>query len=344
MRERLTFLAYLAGWRLVRALPERAAYALFDLIADVARRRGGRGVARLRSNLARAVPDASPAELDALTRDAMRSYLRYWCDAFRLPGWSHERVVRTIRLDGPGWPVARAAIASGRGVVLALAHQGNWDHAGAWSSLDWTPVTTVAERLRPEGLYRRFVRFREDLGMRILALDDEGVFRELHRTLSAGGFVPLLADRDLTSTGVPVRLLGQPARMAAGPAALALSSGAALFALSIWYERLPPGAPARWGIVAHFHPEVVPPPGPDAGSGRPERVAAMTQQVADGLSAGIAAHPADWHMLQRVFEADLESRPADGGTGDGDGDGTGGAAQEPQPAAETAAEPIDKAG
>jgi len=311
MRERLAFLAYLAGWRLVRALPERAAYALFDLIAAVAVRRGGRGVRRLRSNLARAVPAATPAELDALTREAMRSYLRYWCDAFRLPGWSRERVVGTTRLEGPGEAPARAAIAAGRGVVLALAHQGNWDHAGAWSTLDWAPVTTVAERLRPERLFRRFVRFREDLGMRILALDDDGVFRDLHRTLRAGGFVPLLADRDLTSTGVPVRLLGRPARMAAGPAALALSSGAALFALSIWYERLPPGAPARWGIVLHFHSEVVPPPGPDAGPGRAARVAAMTQQVADGLSAGIAAHPADWHMLQRVFEADLDERPAE---------------------------------
>ena len=305
MRERLAFLAYLAGWRLVRALPERLAYPLFTLIAEVAWRRDGAGVRRLRSNLARAVPGASPAELDALTRAGMRSYLRYWCDAFRLPGWSRERTVATIRLTGPGWAAAQEAYASGRGVVLGLAHQGNWDHAGAWSTHDWAPVTTVAERLRPEGLFRKFVRYREDLGMRVLALDGDGVFRDLHRTLSDGGFVPLLADRDLTSSGVPVTLLGEPARMAAGPAALALSSGAALFALSIFYERLPPGAPARWGIVAHFHPEVVPPPGPGTGPGRAERIAAMTQQVADDLSAGIAAHPEDWHMLQRVFLADL---------------------------------------
>jgi len=307
MRDRLTFLAYLAGWRLVRALPERAAYALFTMVADVAWRRDGAGVRRLRSNLSRAVPGASEAELDALARAGMRSYLRYWCDAFRLPGWSRARTVGTIRLDGPGEAAAREAYASGRGVVLALAHQGNWDHAGAWSTLDWAPVTTVAERLRPEGLYRRFVAYREDLGMRVLALDDDGVFRDLHRTLTAGGFVPLLADRDLTASGVPVTLLGEPARMAAGPAALALSSGAALFALSVYYERLPRGAPARWGIVAHFHAEVVPPPGADRGPGRAERVAAMTQQVADGLSAGIAAHPEDWHMLQNYFLADLDS-------------------------------------
>jgi KDO2-lipid IV(A) lauroyltransferase len=307
MRKRLAFLAYLAGWRLVRALPERVAYALFTAVADLAWRRSGAGVRRLRSNLARAVPAAGPAELDALTRAGMRSYLRYWCDAFRMPGWSRERTIGTIRLEGPGYAPAREAIDAGRGVVCALAHQGNWDHAGAWSTLDWTPVTTVAERLRPEGLFRRFVRYREDLGMRIIALDDDGVFRDLLRTLAAGGFVPLLADRDLTSTGVRVTLLGEPARMAAGPAALAVSSGAALYAVSIWYERLPPGAPARWGIVVHFHPEAVPPPAApgEAAAGRAARVAAMTQQVADGLSAGIAAHPEDWHMLQRVFEADL---------------------------------------
>jgi KDO2-lipid IV(A) lauroyltransferase len=250
----------------------------------------------------------------------MRSYLRYWCDSFRLPGWSRSRTVSTIRLEGPGEAAARAAIATGRGVVLALAHQGNWDHAGAWSTLEWTPVTTVAERLKPEELYRRFVSYREALGMRVLPLDGDAVFRDLHRTLSAGGFVPLLADRDLTARGVPVTFFGERAHLAAGPAALALSSGAALFALSIWYERSP-ASPSGWGIVAHFHDEVVPPPGPDRGPARAERVAAMTQQVADGLAAGIAAHPQDWHMLQRVFDADLPagrpSRAAAGAAGGG---------------------------
>jgi lauroyl/myristoyl acyltransferase len=302
---RLNGLGYLAGWRLVRLLPETVAYALFDLIADVVWWRDGRGVRRLRANLARAVPGASEEELRRLSRAGMRSYLRYWCDAFRLPGWSRERIVGTVRLEGPGEAAARAALAEGRGLVLALAHQGNWDHVGAWSSTDWAPVTTVAERLRPEDLYLRFLAFRERLGMRILPLGGEGVFAELEATMRAGGFAPLLSDRDLTERGVPVTLLGEPARIAAGPAALALSTGATLCPLSIWYERLPRGAPARWGAVAHFHHEVRPP----AEGDRAARIAAMTQQVADGLGAGIAAHPEDWHMLQRVFTADLEPRP-----------------------------------
>lgn len=304
MRERLVLLAYLAGWRLVRILPEAAAYGLFALIADFVWWRNGRGVRRLASNLARAVPEATPADLRRLARAGMRSYLRYWCDAFRLPGWSQDRVVTTIRLAGPGEAGARKALAEGRGVVCALAHQGNWDHAGAWSTLEFAPVTTVAERLRPEPLFRKFLAFREDLGMRILPLDGAEVFADLDRTLRDGGFVPLLADRDLTARGVPVTLLGEPARMAAGPAALALSSGAALFPLSVHYERLPSSALARWGIVATFHDEVLPPDD----TSREAAVAAMTQRCADALGAGIREHPEDWHMLQRVFEADLDPR------------------------------------
>lgn len=300
MADRLTVLLYSAGWRLVRLLPERAAYLIFSLIAQFSWLRQGQGVRQLEANLARVVPGSSPFRLKALVRKGMHSYMRYYCDSFRLPDWSADRILATCRAEGDG-PV-RSALAEGRGVVMALSHSGNWDHAGAWSTLALAPVTTVAERLRPEEIYQRFLRFRQQLGMEILPLTGGGdVFGTLVRRLRKGGFVPLLADRDLTATGVPVTLFGETARMAAGPASLALVTGAALHPVSIRYERLPAGAPARWGTVVHFHPEVVPPP---EGS-RAERIAAMTQACAESLAAGIAAHPQDWHMLQRVFVADL---------------------------------------
>jgi KDO2-lipid IV(A) lauroyltransferase len=300
MRERLVLWAYTAGWRVVRTLPERPAYLLFSVAAQFVWLRQGRGVRQLEANLSRIVPDASPLKLKALSRKGMHSYLRYWCDAFRLPDWSHERIVSTCRAEGDG-PV-RAALASGRGVVMALSHSGNWDHAGAWSTLALAKVTTVAERLRPEELYERFLSFRERLGMEVLPLTGSGeIFGTLVRRLRTGGFVPLLADRDLTATGVPVTIFGETARMAAGPASLALVTDAALFPVSIRYERLKrPDAAARWGIVVHFHPEVEPPDG----APRAEKIQAMTQACADALASGIAAHPQDWHMLQRVFVAD----------------------------------------
>lgn len=308
MAERLTASAYAAGWQIVRLLPERLAYLLFSVIAQFVWLRQGRGVLQLEANLARVLPAASPLRLKSLSRKGMHSYMRYWCDAFRLPDWTEERLLATCRTENDA-PV-RKVLAEGRGVVMALGHLGNWDHAGAWSTIALAPVTTVAERLRPEELFQRFLEFRQRLGMEVLPLTGGGdVFGLLVRRLRSGGFVPLLADRDLTATGVPVTLFGETARMASGPASLALVSGAALFPVTIHYERLPAGAPARWGVVVEFHDEVPP---PEQGT-RPERIGVMTQACADALACGIARHPQDWHMLQRVFVADLVPDPYPGG-------------------------------
>ncbi|HVN12899.1 MAG TPA: phosphatidylinositol mannoside acyltransferase [Kineosporiaceae bacterium] len=304
MRDRVSLWLYALGWRFVRALPERPAYLMFSVLAQLAWLRQGRGVRQLEANLSRVVPEATPLKLKSLTRKGMHSYMRYWCDAFRLPDWSPDRILATCRLENDG--AARAALAEGRGLVVALSHSGNWDHAGAWSTLALAPVTTVMERLRPEELFERFLHFRQRLGMEILPLTGAGdLFGLLVRRLRKGGFVPLLADRDLTATGVPVTMFGETARMAAGPVSLALVTGAALHPVSIYYERLPPGSPARWGVVCTFHPEVVPPPGE-----RAEQIAAMTQACADSLADGIREHPQDWHMLQRVFVADLVPAPS----------------------------------
>ena len=308
LARRASVLAYTGGWAVVRRLPEPVAYGLFRAGADLVWRRRGKGVHRLEANLARVRPGLDQAGLRALSRAGMRSYLRYWCDAFRLPTWSRERLLATVRVEGDG-PV-RAELDAGRGVVMALGHQGNWDHAGAWSALALARVTTVAERLEPEEVFSAFLAFRERLGMEILPLDGgPPVFPTLLRRLRDGAFVPLLADRDLTASGVQVDLFGHPARIAAGPATLALTAGVALHPVSIWYERLGRGAPARWGIVIHFHPRVEVPEQGD----RAAKVAAMSQACADALAAGIAAHPEDWHMLQRVFVADLD--PARGPAG-----------------------------
>ncbi|MFI7588846.1 phosphatidylinositol mannoside acyltransferase [Spongisporangium articulatum] len=305
MMERLVLLGYTAGWRLVRLLPERAAYRLFELIADVAWWRRGPGVRRLEANLARAVPDADEARLRELSRAGMRSYLRYWCESFRLPSWSRARIVEGKRLVGREH--LDAALAAGRGVVGFLGHLGNWDHAGAWSGLEYAKVTTVAERLRPEELFDAFVAYREQLGMEILALTPrsgstggEDVFARLKGTLEGGGFVPLLADRDLTHSGVSVQLLGEEASVAAGPAALALATGAVLLPVMLHYEQVRPG-PSGWRSVFVVHPPV---PEPADGT-REEKLQAMTQACADRLSETVRAHPADWHMLQKVFTRDL---------------------------------------
>jgi KDO2-lipid IV(A) lauroyltransferase len=176
---------------------------------------------------------------------------------------------------------------------------GNWDHAGAWCVRTGMPFTTVAERLQPASLFDRFVEFRRGLGMEVLPLtgDSTGPYPILRSRLENGGMLCLLADRDLTATGVEVDFFGEPARMPAGPASLALDTGAALLPVTLWYPD--DGGPGWRGRV---HPEIVPPRSGD----RRERIGDMTQRMADAFAVSIAAHPADWHMFQKVFTHDLD--------------------------------------
>jgi phosphatidylinositol dimannoside acyltransferase len=300
----LTVGGYRLGWRTVRRLPERTAYTLFEQLADLTVARGGKGVQRLRSNYARVRPELSARDLDDLVREGMRSYLRYYCEAFRLPDRTPEEVVASVRVVGDG-PV-RAELAAGRPVVCFLGHLGNWDLAGAWGARQLGPVVTVAERLKPEEVYAEFLAFRESLGMTILPLTGGGdVFAQLRGHLAEPVIMPLLADRDLTARGVEVELCGHRSKMAAGPAALALASGAALHPVSIHYEQVA-GSTWRHRIVIAFHERVAV---PTTGTTR-ARAVAMTQQCADALGAAIVEHTADWHMLQRVFLDDLEQGTA----------------------------------
>ena len=299
LTDRAALTAYRAGWSLVRRLPERLAYAVFDLIADVAARRGGSGVARMRANFARVRPELDAAGLDALVRAGMRSYFRYWCEAFRLPDLTEADLVARVRTVGDA-PV-RAHLGAGKPAVMFLGHMGNWDLAGAWSTTQLAPVTTVAERLKPEELYDEFLGFRERLGMRILPLTGgSDVFRELTKALRASAFVALLADRDLTAGGVEVDFCGHRARMAVGPAALAVTTGAALHPVSVHYERRVTGRGYELVIVFHDRVEV-----PATGTTR-EKVATMTQACADALTGAVREHTEDWHMMQRVFVEDLD--------------------------------------
>jgi lauroyl/myristoyl acyltransferase len=286
---------YRLGWGTVRRLPERAAYTVFEQLADATVARGGRGVQRLRANYALVRPELSDAELDALVRAGMRSYLRYYCEAFRLPDRSPEEIRAGVRVEGDG-PV-RAELAAGRPALCFLGHLGNWDVAGAWGARELGPVVTVAERLKPESVYAEFLAFRESLGMTILPLTGGGdVFAELRSHLTSPVVMPLLADRDLTARGVEVDLCGHRTRMAAGPAALSLATGAALFPVSIHYEPLP-GSSWRQRVVIIFHPPVE---RPASGATRAKAIA-LTQSCADVLGAAIREHTEDWHMLQRVF-------------------------------------------
>lgn len=288
--ERLTDLGYGAGWRLVRALPDPVARALFDAGADIAARRDG-GPQQLRRNLARVLGVAPGHVPDDLIRRSVRSYARYWREAFRLPSMDLDATAAALDSAVEGREHIDEALAAGRGAILALPHSGNWDMAGVWCVRAYGGLTTVAERLRPESLYQRFVDYREHLGFEVFPLSggESPPFVELSARLRDNRIVCLLGERDLARKGVPVTFFGEPTRMPAGPAKLAIETGAALLPVHCWFTE------DAWGF--RVHPEV------DVTGG----LEAATQALADRFAADIAEHPADWHMLQPLWLDDLSA-------------------------------------
>ena len=291
-RDAATEWAFSTGWRLVRRLPEPAARSAFEQAADAMWWREGPSVQQLQRNLLRVRPELSRTELRHLSRQGLRSYLRYWCDAFRLPSWPLERISGTFDLRGK--EVMDEAVRTGTGAIMVPGHMANWDQAGAWAALRYGAVVTVAERLKPEGLFQQFLDYRRSLGMEVLGLGESDVLRTLARRLKEGRVVALLGDRDISRNGIEVDLLGQPACLPAGPALLAVMTGAPLHPVGMWFE--------GEAMVGQVLPRVEVP----SGLPRDEQVRRMTQEIANGLGSAIAEHPVSWHMLQPVWTADLD--------------------------------------
>ena len=293
MKDNLSAYAYFAGWRIVRWLPERTAYRLAYAAADFVTKRKGKNVSRLRSNLQRTKPNMTELDLDLLLIDAMRSYMRYWCDTFRFPDWSPERVRETVSVTNEH--LLLDAISAKTGVIVTLPHAGNWDHAGAYFCGKGINLVTVAEHLKPEKLFLKFLSYRQAMGMEVLPLDGR-VLGTLERRLRQGALVALVADRDLSRSGIAVTFFGAPSRMPPGPAILALKTDAPLITAFVSYTET--------GIHIDFNEVSLPTSGSDE-----EKISHIVQDMAQQFEVGITAHPEDWHMLQRIWtDGDFRQR------------------------------------
>lgn len=285
--ENLSALGYLAGWRFVRMLPLPIARRVFDLGADLASK-SGKGMGQLRANLARVVGAENVTQ--ALVKQATRSYARYWLEAFRLPAIARDpELIARLRKGTVGLDLLDESLAAGKGVVLTLPHSGNWDMAGAFLVSHHGQFTTVAERVKPERLFEAFVEFRESLGFEVLPLTggERPPFEKLKERLKSGGIVCLLGERDLRHSGVETTFFGEQTSMPAGPAQLAIETGAALHVVHPWFDG------DGWGLSVSDAVTV-------------DNLSDTVQRIAHLFMANITAHPADWHMLQPLWFGDLD--------------------------------------
>ncbi|CAN2238154.1 HtrB Lauroyl/myristoyl acyltransferase [actinobacterium SCGC AAA044-D11] len=292
MGQTFVYWGYNLAWKIIRWIPEGKAYSLADRFADFIYARNGKGVNRLRTNYQRVRPELDKAQLEFLVNAGMRSYLRYWCDTFRFPAWSKERLLSTTVCENENF--LRDPIADKRGCIVALPHAGNWDHAGAYFCATGIPLTTVAEHLKPEKLFRKFLEYRTAIGMEVLDLDSRSI-AVLSQRLRSGKLVALVADRDLSKNGILVDFFGTGGQMPAGPALLAIQTGADLITAFVKYEEV--------GIRIIFGEAIAVP----ATGSVQEKAAVMTQVIADRFAEQLAVHTVDWHMLQRIWRDDANA-------------------------------------
>jgi phosphatidylinositol dimannoside acyltransferase len=286
-QDRLIETGFKAGWGLVRALPLPVARRLFRAAADRSYRKNGPGTQRLRGNLARIVAED---RLEETVQAGLRSYARYWMEAFRLPSQTRQQFLDGFQIDPEHTAWIDAGVKEGTGVILALPHVANWDAAAAWVVSNGWRMVTVMERLKPESVFEQFIAYREKLGMEVLPLTggQRPPLDVLGERLEQGVVVALLSDRDLSRSGVEVEFFGGRTRMPAGPAILAIRHNAPLFAVDLSFNETQTVAVLR---------RVTPP----ADGPLDERVKRTTQALADAYAIGIAEHPQDWHMLQKLW-------------------------------------------
>lgn len=286
LKDNLVYFIYSALWLVIRKMPSKLAYGLFGLFAEIAYIRNKKRVKHLRNNYRHVLASDDSELIELHVKAGLKNAMRYWCDTFRISGWDKNLISSTVSTKREELLID--AFGSGNGVIVALPHAGNWDHAGLYFCSKGIQVNTVAEHLKPEKLFKKFLQHRESMGMSVLDLNAH-VIPELTNRLNRGALVALVADRDLSKSGVPVKFFGETARMPAGPALLAVRTKATLITAYVSYTKT--------GIEIEFN-------GPfksNRNESESTEVNRITQELADQFAKDITKSPTSWHMQQRIF-------------------------------------------
>jgi phosphatidylinositol dimannoside acyltransferase len=297
LRARAVYLTYRSLGVALQKLPEPAAAAAAAVVGEVMGRTNPAVRAMRARNLERVLASTSPvvqpdpAVVDRWVRRAFRAYARYWLEGARLPATGWDEVCRRMYVER-GYEHLQRGMAEGRGVVMVLPHVGSWEWGGAYLASQGYPMTSVAERIEPPALFDWFIEQRRALGLTVVPLGS-GSSAVVLKTLRSGGLVGLVADRDIEGGGVEVELFGEVTTLPAGPATLALRTGAVLVTAAVY------SGPGR------DHTGVIGPPIDTRrhGSLRSD-VARITQTIAHELEALIRRAPEQWHLFQPNWPAD----------------------------------------
>lgn len=284
------YIAYRAASAVARLLPTRAVLPVSKTAGMLAAKILADQATTVARHQKRIRPELTSSELDAAVRQTFVSYAHYWIESFRLPGTSPE--VLDAGFTGEGFHHIRAAIDSGTGVVLAMPHLGAWEWAGFWTTaVQHIPVSTVVEAVKPPQLAAWFTKLREDLGMEIIPLGPNAGSAAA-AAVNSDRILTLLCDRDVSGGGIEVEFFGERTTLPAGPATIALRSGASLIASTVYFD-------------GDHHQGIANPPIDTVRHGKfRDDVQRVTQLLAYELEGLIRHAPEQWHLLQPNWPSD----------------------------------------
>jgi lauroyl/myristoyl acyltransferase len=286
-----TVAAYRAGATVARALPGPVVDGLATMagltMGNIDRTRR----AQVERNLRRICgPELGGLAMRRAVAATFDSYAHYWAETFRLPGTSTAEI--DARFSTDGWPLIEDALGRGNGVIMGVAHLGGWEWAAAWTAkVKGVPVSAVVEAIEPPALFEWFVELRRQLGINVIPLD-RNAGAAVVRALKANHLLCLVCDRDISRGGVEVDFFGERTSFPAGPATLALRTGAPLLPTAIFFR-------------GRDHEGIVRPPVPAAREGRlRDDVARVSQLLATELEGLIRLAPEQWHVMQPNWPSD----------------------------------------
>ena len=288
MNPRVRVALFRAAGVVLETLPESVDRALAHLGGRIFYRLSGEKRRVVGANLAVVLGETDPARLERLVAASFDSYAQYWAESAKLPALAPSVISSRFAIT-QGQEHLVAGVGAGQGVVIALPHLGSWEWGGAFLSRLGMPMLAVAEVLDPPELFDWFAEKRRQIGIEIAPLDEHAGAVLLSR-LRAGGIVGLLCDRDIQGNGVEVEFFGRRVTLPAGPATLALRTGAVLVVAACYSG---PGPD---------HHAIVRPPLDVAREGRLSAdVTRVTQLIARELEELIRRAPEQWHVLEERF-------------------------------------------
>lgn len=283
--------AYKAAALLARLVPHPVAAGAAVGAGRLAVRLAPERRAQVERNLRRVDPALAGTELARRVRHTFESYARYYEESFRLPGTSAADLDAGFTHEG--YEHLEAALAAGKGAILAMPHLGGWEWSGFWlTQVKGIPVTVVVERLDPPELFEWFVELRRSFGFEVVALGPEAGNATI-RALKANHALALLCDRDLAGGGPEVEFFGERTTLPAGPATLALRTGAPILPVGVYFD----GPRSR-------HAVVLPPLDTTRQGKLRDDVQRVTQDLAAALEVLIRKAPEQWHLLQPNWPSD----------------------------------------